>query len=124
MFSGFYKMFTSPTAGCVETKYNSVSDIEVMTMDREVKKVDQYLGKFTLFVTVASGNAMTAPLLKRLSKMQEEFKKQEIKCVLLSTNENYNEDKGFSHQKSFYEKFNFPIIPNVNFFFFHFFDFL
>ena len=86
MFSGIYKMFANPTAGCVETKYNTVNDIEVMSMDREVKKVDQYSGKYTLFVTVASGNAMTTPLLKKLSQMQEEFKKQDVKCVLLSTN--------------------------------------
>jgi len=60
-------MFANPSAGCVETKYNTIDEIEVMTIDREVKRLDQFTGKYTLFVTVASGNAMTTQTLNQLT---------------------------------------------------------
>jgi hypothetical protein len=52
--SGFRKIFLPPSY--VETKYDSIYEIDVLTLDKEVKSLNEFKNKMCLIVNIASDN--------------------------------------------------------------------
>jgi glutathione peroxidase len=113
--TGFRKIF-SPL-DVVETKFNSVHEINVLTLDKKEVSLSQYKDKVCLIVNTSSTSKDSPTEIKALKELHERYSKQGFEILAFPCNQFQNEHGNFTQIKQAYNTefgVNFPVFAKVS----------
>ena len=107
--SGLVRFFNP--GDVVETQYNSIYEIPLMTLDRTEETLEKYKGKKLLFLVFAPRSILLETELKQIEVLRNHLAANGTQVIGISTNAFQGKTMSFEELKKF--DLGFPVYPAV-----------